>query len=307
MVFRKKMYRKKRAAPKRKGGIVRRAVRKAKKQVFARRVRQVVNRMSETKVATWRSDNNPVNNYPLGLPIVSTASANHDLYIKELVPGDGTTTHSTLVIGQGDGQSNRAGNEITTVSCKLSGVLRFNTTFNTTTGYKMCPVYVTLWIVSLAKHLNDTLQNIETTIQNSFFQDGNSSMGFDGTMNDMVKQVNKSTITVHKRRVFKLGVSEVPSSTAGSGAAAAADQANQRWLNNDFDLSRMFQMDITKVIPKKYRFNDAIDLQLNNRRRWMFFSCARCDGTAPVTDGASTTGPIVAYASLNLDYRFKDM
>lgn len=303
MAYRKKRMMRKRPTYRKKGGVVKRAIRKARKSIFAKRVKTVVSRMSETKISSWRSDNNPGTNYPTGLPIVSTASANHDTYIKELVPGDGTTTHSTLIIGQGDGQGQRTGNEITTVKCTLSGVLRFNTAFNTLTGYKMCPVYVTLWIVSLQKHMNDTLQSLETTIQNSFFQDGNSSVGFDGTMNDMVKKVNTSVIRLHKRRVFKLGTTEVYSATG----SAQGDNPNQRWGNNDFDLSRMFSMDITKVIPKKYRFNDGIDIQLNNRRRWMFFTCARADGTAPVTDGASTTGPIVAYATLNLDYRYKDM
>jgi len=304
----KRMTRKRPMYRKKKGGLVKRAVRKARKQVFAKRVKSVVNRMAETKCANWSTDENPGdNNYPLGLPIVCSASASHDSYFKELVPGDGTTTHSTITIGQGDGQGNRSGNEISTVKCTLSGVLRFNTTFNTLTGYKMAPVYVTMWIVTIQRHLADSMQSLETILQNSFFENGNLSQGFDGTINDMVKKPNNAMVRVLKRRVFKLGASEIWSATANTGAAANSDAANQRWTNNDFALTKMFNMDITKITPKRYRFNDSVDIQLNNRRRWLFFTCARVDGTQPLSDGLSATGPIVAYAHLNLNYRYKDM
>lgn len=307
MAYRKKTMYRRRPAPKKKGGVVKRAIRKARKQVFAKRVKAVVNRMAETKMSSWRSSHvygvpDPAV-YIAGMPVVSTASADHDKYIVELVPGDGTTTHSTLVIGQGDGQGTRTGNEITTVKATLSGVVRFNTSYNTLTGYKMCPIYVTMWIVTLQKHLNDTLQSLETTIQNSFFQDGDSSFGFEGTMNDLVKKPNSSVVRVLKKRTFKLGTTEVYSATG----SAQGDNGNQRWVNNDFGLAKMFRIDLTKIIPKKFKFNDIIDIQLNNRRRWLFFSVARADGRAPLTDGNSTTGPIPAYVHLNFDYCYKDM
>jgi len=295
MTKKRPMYRKK------KGGLVQRAVRKARKQVFAKRVRTVVNRMAETKCAYYDTDTETA--FAGGMPLYNTQSNEHSLCIKELAPGDGTTTHSTIVVGQGDGQSNRTGNLITTVGGTLRGVVRINSAWNTTTNYNPCPVYVCMWIVSLKKHLSDQLSILNTVITNTFFEYGNLSQGFDGSMNDLCKVPNAAMVTVHKKRVFKLGAASYYS---GQGSSAPNNN-QQRYENNDAIMTQMFRINLSKILPKNYRFNDGTDTQTTQRRRWLFWTVHRVDNTIPITDGSSTNGPRPAFVHYAFDYRFKDM
>jgi len=300
MAYKKAAMKKKRIYRKKKG-VVRRAVRKARKSMFAKRVKTVVNRMAETKRGYYDTDSEVA--FAGGMPLCNTQSNEHSLCIKELNPGDGTTTHSTLVIGQGDGQAQRTGNVITTCGGMLRGVVRINTAWNTTTNYNPCPVHVCLWIVSMKKHFTDQLSTLNTIISNSFFEYGNLSQGFDGSMNDLVKVPNSATVTVYKKRVFKLGAASYYSGTGSS----APNNNQQRYENNDAVMSQMFRINLSKILPKNYRFNDGSDVMTNQRRRWLFFTVHRVDNTIPITDGSSTNGPRPAFVHYAFDYRFKDI
>lgn len=308
-MYGKYKYRNKRArrrAPLRSGKkTIKKAIRTAKRTSFARRVRQVINRISETKLATYSStqeDTDP--NYTQGMPIVNTASADHDVYIKDLGPSDGAATHSTITIFNGDHQGDRTGNMITTCGARITGVIRFNNTYDATLNHRPIPVYICMWIVSLKKHMQDQVSNLENVIQSTFFQNGNSARGFTGLLVDLTQRVNQDQVTLHKRRVFKLGASEMTSWTSSGGA----NSSSNRWMNNDFSQCQMFNINLTSIIPKKFRFNDDVNqTPINQRRRWMFFTTHRIDNITPTTSTSSTTGPVQAYVDWNYEYRFKDI
>lgn len=302
MAYRKKRMYRRRPAPKKKGGVVKRAIRKAKKSIFAKRVKAVVTKLSETKIANYAVQNRS---------ITSVASADWDQYVLNLLPQDAGGTMSTVTVAQGDSQNSRDGNQIRLVSGKLTGVIKANTLYDPTTNYNPAPMRLTMWIVKLKPVLDDTLASLESVVANSFFQNGSVSTGFQSTTVDLTRTVNADHVTLVKKRTFNIGVSEYVSSYGVNNSA----NAYQRYMNNDTSISRMFRIDITKHLPKMMRFNDGSNNCSNSRKLWMFWSVQRFDGTlplqGPVGSGSATpgsvTGPIPAYFDLGYEFRYKDM
>lgn len=302
MAYRKKTMQRRRPAPKKKGGVVKRAIRKAKKSIFAKRVKAVVTRLSETKVANYAVQNRT---------ITTIASADWDLYVLNLLPQDAGGTMSTVTIAQGDSQSTRDGNQIRLVSGKLTGVIKANVLYDPTYNYDPKPMRITLWIVKLKPVLDDTLASLESVVANSFFQNGAVSTGFQSTTIDLTRSVNADHVTLVKKRTFNVGAADY-SSSFGVGSAA---NVSQRYANNDTSISHMFRIDITKHLPKMMRFNDGSNNCSNSRKLWMFWSVQRFDGTIPLQGPAgtgslvpgSTTGPTPAFFDLGYEFRYKDM
>lgn len=292
MAYKKRTYRKKRPIYRRKAGPVKRAIRKVKKEMFAKKVKTVVNKLSETKV---------VNNASLSRPIYNTNnSANFQGSIIPLGPGSGAP--NLFTISQGTGQGNRIGNKIQTVKMMIRGNVRLNTYATNTTNYNPVPGYITMWIVKLKPFLNDDVTTLKAVIDGSFFQSGSGGIGMSGQTTDLYRQVNTQQIQVIKRRVWKVGTSYVPGSSGGT----SGDLSNQLWANNDFSLVRIFKQDITKAVPKVMLFNDANDNYVN-RHSYLFFTFIRMDGAIPQTNVGVYSGVIPAYVDMEVDYMFKDV
>lgn len=276
-----------------------RKVKKVIKQVynaqFNKRVRAVINRQIETK---------KVNFFQTGRALYNTQSTSWPQSVLILTP-DSITSNSSFAVSQGQGQAGRVGNEIKPVRCVISGVLRINTSFDTTINYNACPLHITLWLVKINKHLVDSVSNLDALCDptgGSFFQFGSSSTGFDGTTIDLLKEPNRDVITVLKKRTFKLGLNQVMSGFAVNSPNNVQNQYN----NNDYPLSQMFKMDITKVYPKLLRFNDTSDTPTNNRKLYLFFTCQRIDGNLPTTSTGSVNGPVPAFVDINVEMSYKD-
>lgn len=292
MAYKKRTYRKKRPIYRRKAGPVKRSIRKAKKGMFAKKVKRVVNKMSETKV---------VNNASVSRPIYNVLNSSQ--FQGSIIPlGPGSASPALFTISQGTGQGNRVGNKIQTVKMMLRGNVRLNTYFNNTTNYNPIPGYVTMWIVKLKPFLNDDVTTLKAVIDGSFFQSGSGGVGMSGQTSDLYRQVNSQQIQLIKRRVWKVGTSSFP----GGGASGTGDQSNQYWNNNDFSLTRIFKQDITKAVPKVMAFNDANDNYVN-RHSYLFFTFIRMDGAIPQTSLGAYSGVIPAYVDMEVDYMFKDV
>lgn len=213
-----------------------------------------------------------------------------------------TGAQSLYAIARGTDQGNRVGNIVKTHKCTLRMTLFANPAFGDTTNYNACPLYVTIWIVSLMPHLDDTLTSLTNVTTNTFFQASGSAAGFDGTLADTIKVPNKDQVRVYMRKTVKLGMGNYNSATG----AGSANNNSQQFNNNDFSMSKALVMDITKHMPTYQKFNDGDNMTIE-RRRWLFFTSARADGNSTVTSLGFSTGTRPYQGSVGLDYQYTDI
>lgn len=289
--------RKRRAPVRRSVKSVRRVYKKAitavKKRRFAKAVKRVINKAAETKV---------VNFYGPNRGVLNVRSANWDSQILNLLPQASGTTGVMYTIAQGDLQSDRNGNQVQPTGLYISGVIRTNTGYNESSNYNPCPLRVCLWVVKMKPHLNDDIATLEGVVGNSFFENGSTSIGMDGTNMDLVRIPNKSQVTVLYKRVFKVGMGNYVSAFATNGP----NNVNQQFNNNDSSVSQMFKINLSKYLPKKLVYNDGTNVPTNTRKMWLFYTCHRVDNTIPVTNFGVETGPIPAYVDLQAQLSYKD-
>lgn len=267
--------------------MVKRAVRKARAAVFNKRVLRAVSRKAETKVVNWRVPSVAV--YPPTGAFFANA-------VYCISPSNATYGGlPALAISQGTGQGERVGNKISPTSFTFKGVVRPWTNYDTNINPNPGPMYVVLWVVSLAKHLTDDLLTLESVVDNSFYQTGNTSTGITGQLIDLTQSVNTQHITVHKRKVLKIGFGNY---TSGNGLGMPNNSA-QQYNNNDFSLSRMFASRMK--FPKMLMFNDGTNNPSNIRRWWFFAVPYRVDGGL----WPNSATPLVI--DFSVDMRFKDM
>lgn len=291
MAYKKKIYGKKRTYRK-KGGLVRRVLQKAKKRVFAKKVKAVVNRAAETKRA-----GSYVNNF------ACTGFLSNGFASTIKVIGPSSTVGPALYnIQQGTGQGSRVGNKITTTKLVMKGCVHINTSYDATANYNMCPLYVGCYVFRLKPNLDDTQANAYTVMTQSFFQAGNSSAGFTGLLNDLTRDVNKDQVQLLKKRVFRVGVSNVLSSFGVN----ASNNTNQQYGDGTVGISKLFKMDLTKCLQKTLVFNDTTNTP-SNRNTYIAWVPFRVDGSAILTGLGAYTGTIPCYVDWGIDYYFKDM
>lgn len=298
MAYKRRTYRKKKTTYRKRAGPIKRAIKKASKQMFARKVKNVVSRMAESKVVNYDA---------LTRAVVSTASVDMDTSIKNLIPDDQLAGRTMITVGQDVDQGDRVGNKIRPVSAILRGCVRINTLYEQTTNYNPCPVRVTMWICKLQKTLQDDVTTFMGVVRNSFFQSGSVSVGFTGQLFDLTKSVNRDQIILVKRRSWLLGASEVVSAFAVNNA----NNATQRFMNNDASMSKMFKINLTKHYPKMIRFNDGTDIASNCRKMYLMFTAHRVDGNIPTSGPTgvppnSVNGPVPAYVDLGFEMKYKD-
>lgn len=247
--------------------------------------------MSETKIV----------NFPQGnFAIPGFQSTGFQATIKILGPSN--ATGGQYFIAQGTGQGQRIGNKISTVRAILSGAVHINTTYDGTANWNMCPLYVGCYIFRLKGALEDSQANAYTVMANSFFQNGNGQQGFSGRLVDLTKTPNGQTVTLLKKRVFKVGTQFVNSAFG----VASANNANQQYSDGSVGISRMFKMDITKTLQKIIQFNDANNA-MTNANTWIAWVPFRVDGNDIVTSLGSYTGALPCYVDYNIAYNYRDM
>lgn len=275
---------------------IKKAIRSAKVHNFNRAVSKVISRKAETKVVNYEEWMNIYG--PKSLDFTSGAGG-----VQCLTPMSSTSTGYSFNIPQGTAQGERVGNEIIPVSLKLRGVIRAESYFENTTNYNPCPLYVTLWVVKLRQHLNDTFTDLSTVTQNSFFQMGSVSQGFTGTLIDLVRDVNQDHIQLIARKTYKVGYQNYVSAFGLN----QPNNYNQQYSNNDSPHARMFKLDLTKHLPKTMKFNDGSDNVTNQHRLWCFFTCHRTDNNQIMTSSSNLTGPQPADLVLGAEFRYKDI
>jgi len=213
-----------------------------------------------------------------------------------------TTSRAMYAISQGTSQGGRVGNQIRTYKMTMKLALICNPTYGSDTNYNACPLFVTLWVVKLKDHLDDTVANLQTVTQSSFFQNSGATAAFEGNLSDLIKTPNRDQVTVLLRKVYKVGLAQYLSSSGNNVSNTASNQ----YMNNDSQMAVTDIMDFTRFVPAVQKFNDGDNLT-TSRRSYMFFTSARCDGALTLTNLSFSTGTRPYQTSIGIDYQYTDL
>lgn len=190
-----------------------------------------------------------------------------------------------LIINQGVGQGDRIGNHIRTRKLIFTGCI-----------YAVPNAVVTLPVQEIVMYFvyfkQSTNGDPTTALQTSFFQSGDSSTGFNGSLQDIFREVNKDAFIYYKRRTFKIG-NAIPAVVAGTPVYSGT--------NNDFKLNQKFKIDLTKYCPRQFHFNDSASAPTNQKSVWLVISSVNADNTANAT---ANTNAVFDY---EINYHYTDV
>ena len=190
-------------------------------------------------------------------------------------------------ITQGVAQGNRISNQITTRKAYLSYVLRPNAyEVSTNANPRPCEVQLMLGYVKNTPSFAPASLDIQ-----QLFQAGSSATAPVGTLRDIISVINTDYWTIKKRWTHKVGYA----SATGTGGVAAA-QYNS---NNDFKLNVVKRIDITKMLPAKYQFNDNSISPTSKNLFFMFYAVSSTGAAYSATD-------LPVNIEFWLDYHFED-
>lgn len=200
------------------------------------------------------------------------------------------STYAQYTIIQGTGQQQRIGNEIRTVKSLYKYTL-FPHPYNAATNTPIRPQIVVMWIFSLKAGIAQiSLSNAYDVLNNSFFQNGNSDAGLLGNSWDLISAINKDVVDLHYRKEYKIGYESYTSVTSGG-------DSNQTLASNDFKLFIRGQVDCTKYLPKRIKFNDT-DNQSTTRQVFIAWESIPFNGST----NSSAQQPVGIFNSLDLIY-----
>lgn len=175
----------------------------------------------------------------------------------------------SIPIGTTDGT--RIGNQIRVRKVTLRYVLR-SMPYLAGTNDNPQPVYVQFYL----GHVKSAPGALPTALElSTLYQSGSSSYAPVGDLSDLVSVVNDDYWNVKKTWVEKLGTA---SFTPPGGLATYG-----YFANNDFQLSVLRSMDITKLCPKVITFNDASGTQQGPNLFLFYQAIATTGGSLPST------------------------
>lgn len=192
-----------------------------------------------------------------------------------------------VILASGDAQDQRTGNYVKSHKVIFKGVIYPNP-YNAVTNPNPCPQEIVFWFVSFRPQPAITTNPVDGT----YFQEGGSSAAPQGTLIDVIRTVNPERFKIYGKRVIKLGNSAIN----GTGGTAGT----QQFANNDFNLNHKFYFDVTKMVPKKVIFNDAINNDPTSRALWCVWEAVNADGT---TQAVNTIPLSMQY---QIDFNYKD-
>ena len=205
--------------------------------------------------------------------------------IWQLTPS--SATNSWYTIAQGTGEGSRVGNEINLRSAHFRYVM-YPLAYNVTSNPTPKPLDVMLFIFSVKRGvLSNTVLDAWNIFNTNIFANGSSSNGTTNNLFDAVSVFNSDVVTLHHRRIIKLGANSNILQTGGSAGFA----------NNDYKYNAMGTINISKYLPKKITFNDS-DSNSTSKQVFLIISPMNADGTTI----ASTAFPLAVYSGLDLKY-----
>lgn len=205
--------------------------RATKRSTIARMVKTEIHRNIENKTVQYAAQNlniGPYVNSPNGLNAFP------------LTPYGGN-----MQIQQGTGQGDRIGNEIRTRKLVLSYVLipsPYDSVYNPVPNGQE----VKIWIGNYKPS-----PFVQPSTYSNFFQLGDTSTGPASTLQDILSTSNKDSWNIKKTMIHKVGFS-------GFSASGSGSINNNYSVNNDFKMNVVRKVDLTKLCPKVFKFNDAV-------------------------------------------------
>jgi len=188
-------------------------------------------------------------------------------------------------IGQGVTQGTRIGNQVKVRKLMLNYVLR-PMPYNATTNVVPQPTEVDLFLGYLNQ--NSGTLPVAADISN-LFQSGAGVAAPVGTLRDLISSINADYWTIKKRWRHKIGYAAY----GGTGT----DAPSQSYTNNDFKLNVVKKLNITNLVNKNLKFNDATSSVQGKNLFFMFQAVASSGGAF-----SATTTPCNIEFWIDLEY-----
>jgi len=163
-----------------------------------------------------------------------------------------------ITIPQGVTQGTRVGNQIKIKRVMLNYTL-YPLAYNATTNLRPQPVEVLMYLGNTKASRGIIPDSGDLSV---FFQLGATARPPNGSLDDCLLDVNRDYWDVKKAWRHKIG----NANNGGTGNLAAA----QSFANNDFKLSVVRRLNITKLCPKTVKFNDSSNPQQGPNLFFMF-------------------------------------
>lgn len=203
----------------------------------------------------------------------------------QLTPSSATNALYTIV--QGIGEGGRVGNSFKVVKAVVRMIM-YPQLYNVTSNPTPKPLDVMVYICSSKKAVvMNTVSDLYTICNTTFYANGSSSNGMLGNLYDLVSVPNNEVVKVHKKIFCKLGASNAQLQTG----------VNAGWSNNDYKYNIRKTIDVTKYLPSTITFNDADNNSTSNQVFLMI-----CPVNADGTGIASTTFPMSVFFGYDLYY-----
>jgi len=279
----KRKYRR-RGVRKGKKTVVRKALRKDSQQKVAKVCKRVISNMAEVKSNQTTYLVSPKN----FLAAVGDMPINNVIMV--------SPNADINPITQGTTSESRSGNKIRTKYCRAKIILTPND-YDATNNQIPKPQMVRFWCVS-PKDGYYSSSEMATVFKTTFFQDGNTSAGYNSNLVDLVSKVNSDILTLHWSRTYKIG----QALGSGNGYGPGNGVNNSYYSNNDFKMNQILTFDFTKHVQKNYTYNDNSTTP-NGKSTFLIVGLANADGT-PFTSAAAQN-PIGMW--YQIDYGFTDL
>lgn len=286
----------------------RRVIRRRPLRRRATRTRRTMRRMSRKRTSLRSSSALRVRRVEtktaIAGAIIQPFPVNNLNFLVNIIPL--TPYESFLTINKGTAQCERVGNMVSTKKHVVRFVFTINERDpNNTDPLKVSrPYYARLWFFKLKPRFSQTVSQASQIVQSEFFQWGNNAdLGMFGTVNDLIQPINKDAIELCTTRTFKLGRSNMANAGYPAGGSLIEIQNNASWSNNDFMLTARGKVDVTKYVPKDYRWEDGNNVTAMNRPLFMMCTLHPADGSA--YDNLSSTQdprPISFWYRNDLDF-----
>lgn len=243
---------------------IKKAISKAQRNIFTNKVMSVIKRHTETKYAQ---------------PIVKSQT---QIFAYDTVS---TSTFIELTsifgnIGQGTGQGDRVGNVISPVSFTFRGAI----SYSIQEGLPQTAYIVKMVIFRMKNTLSASAPDMS-----KFFQYGNTTQPPQNSLLDIRQKINKNDIVVYATRVFKIN-------QASGGETGTA--------NNDFKLTSMFSVNLTKYV-RKVIYDDET-LLCKNHQMFVGFLVAPYDGSTIGSSGEPPQTPTNLNIGYDIQCSYKD-
>jgi hypothetical protein len=232
-------------------------------------VKRSIHTNLENKIANVTSSGNTITSY----------GVNSNLFVVSCCPYS--------AISQGTGQGARIGNEIKTRACYFNFVLR-PAPYSASNNPIPIPQIVMIFFGKVKN--SRALQPVNSDFA-KLFQTGNTSQAPYSNTLDLIATLNKDWFTIYKTLQFKIGYAQ-------TDAVAGSNSAFEYYQNNDYKFNAVRKLNITKMMPKTFKFNDTTS-QPTNDGLWMWAMCVPADGS----NGASA---IPISMDFNMTYVYED-